>query len=218
MLTLALLACAVSAQAANVQVVTPIPSTPTDFSTIVPIAKFNPGPGQILTMVTVRLNASLDASLIAENRSNQPAMITGSVTQSVSLTPPVGPVLTGSHSTTPVTPQSVAAYDGIPFTTELPNGPFGADTFQWTIVNGVVDESNIYVLPADLALFTGAGTLNYTLVGDSSYMLSSNTGNIAAQASAFVGGQIIVTYEYIPEPASMALLGMGALMIVRRRR
>lgn len=216
--TLALLACAVSAQAFNVQIVTPIPTTPTDFSTIIPIAKFDPALGQ-LTMVTVRLNASLDASLIAENRSNAPAMITGNVTESVSLTPPVGPVLMGSHATTPVTPQSVAAYDGIPFTNELPNGPFGPDTFRWTIVNGVVDQSNVYTMPADLALFTGAGmTLNYTLAGDSSFMLSSNTGNIAALATATVGGQIIVTYEYIPEPASIGLLAMGALMIVRRRR
>lgn len=215
--SMALLGCAVHAQAFTQVIVTPIPTTPTDFNAIIPIAQFDPALGQLL-MVTVRLNATLDASLIAENRSNVPALITGSVTNSIALTPPVGPVLSGSASTTPVGAQLVGPYDGTPFTNELPNGPFGPDTFRWTIVNGSVDQSNNYVLPGDLALFTGLGTLNYNVVGDSTFSLSSNTGNLAALASATAGGEIIVTYEYIPEPATLGLLGMGGLALIRRRR
>lgn len=215
--TIALLGCAVSAQALNVVIVAPIPTTATDFNAIIPIAKFDPALGQLL-MVTVRLNATLDASLIAENRSGSPAMITGSVTNNISLTSPVGPLLSGSASTTPVGAQLVGPYDGTPFQNELPNGPFGPDTFRWTIVNGNVDQSNNYVLPADLAVFTGLGTLNYNVVGDSTFSLSSNTGNLAALATATAGGTITVTYEYVPEPATVGLVGMGALALIRRRR
>lgn len=215
--TIALLGCAVHAHAIQQVIVAPIPTTPTDFNTIIPIAKFDPALGQLL-MVTVRLNATLDASLIAENRSGAPATITGSVTNNIALTPPIGPVLNGSASTTPVGAQLVGPYDGIPFTNELPNGPFGADTFRWTIVNGNVDQANNYNLPADLAFFTGAGTLDYNVVGDSTFSLSSNTGNLAALATATAGGTITVTYDYIPEPATMGLLGMGALALIRRRR
>lgn len=214
--TIALLGCAVHAQALTQVIVAPIPTTPTDFNQIIPIAKFDPALGQLL-MVTVRLNATLDASLIAENRSGAPAMITGSVTNNIALTPPIGPVLSGNASTTPVGAQLVGPYDGIPFTNELPNGPFGPDTFRWTIVGGNVDQSNNYVLPADLAFYTGVGTLDYNVLGDSTFSLSSNTGNLAALASATAGGTITVTYEYIPEPATFGLLGMGALALLRRR-
>ncbi len=215
--TIAVLGCAINAQALTQVIVAPIPTTPTDFNSIIPIAKFDPALGQLL-MVTVRLNATLDASLIAENRSNSPAMITGSVNNSITLTPPLGANLGGSATTTPVGAQLVGPYDGTPFTNELPNGPFGADTFRWTIVNGNVDQSNNYVLPADLAFFTGVGTLNYNVAGDSTFSLSSNTGNLAALASATAGGSITVTYEYVPEPATLGLLGMGALVLIRRRR
>ena len=216
---IAVLGCATSARALELVVMAPIPTTATDFNMVIPIAQFDPNLGQLL-MVTVRLNATLNASLIAENRSAQPAQITGSVTEAVTLTPPVGPILTDSASTSPVGAQLVGPYDGTPFTNELPNGPFGADTFRWAITpaDGTVDEDNQYVLPADLAVFTGNGSLNYNVVGDSSTMLSSNTGNLAALATATIGGTITVTYEYIPEPATLGMLGIGALFLVRRRR
>jgi hypothetical protein len=60
------------------------------------------------------------------------------------------------------------------------------------------------------------GWSSFTLELSNELISIASAGSTASIAKKVVGGGVAVTF--IPEPATLALLGMGALVAVRRRR
>jgi len=225
--TIAAFVCAQSARAAEVSfTATPdVPPTTTNWSQVVVVPRFDPSLGT-LTAVAIRLNATLNADLIAENRSTSPggATLTGGIVETVKIQAPTIPGfidVVASASTFPVGPQTVSTYDGTPFTAELGSGIFGPDTFRWTILNGNLEVTQNYG-PADAALaaFKGPGNQTMNVMADAMFSLSSSNGNVAAQATSKAGSHVTVIYTYtpVPEPTTIGMMLVGAGMLVVRRR
>jgi len=194
-----------------------IPVAFTDWSQLLTFQKFDPNLGT-LTMVVVRLSASLEANLCAENRSSGPVTIMGQVNDQVSLTPNpplpgVVPIVSGATSLEPGS-QNVGPYNsaiGCP----MPDG----DQAFWTIPVGTTVMNDFSSnAPAILAQFTGPGNVSFTAASSSSFMVQSSNGNAAVLVTAAAGATVTVIYKYIPEPTALGLLAMGALALLRRGR
>ena len=88
-------------------------------------------------------------------------------------------------------------------------------------VNASDTASSTYTLPADMASFIGAGTLNLPGVTQSQELIAGGGGNITAILNTVAGATVEVQYTYsaVPEPGSLVLLALGgAVMLLRRRR
>lgn len=73
--------------------------------------------------------------------------------------------------------------------------------------------------PDVLALFTGSGNLDLSVDSSVSYSWVSTYGNqlYTITPSLDTNGDWTVEYTYIPEPMTMILLGIGGLMLNRKR-
>ncbi|MBI3759327.1 MAG: choice-of-anchor E domain-containing protein [Deltaproteobacteria bacterium] len=188
-----------------------VPAQYTDFASVIQLLQFNPALGT-LQQADLKISADLIANALIENRSAATATFSMTLTESASVVPPFGSFLTARANSIPTTPQTAAPFDGVPYTVD----PNGADTVHWSINATGVTNTRTYTAPADLAVFTGLLNLNYTVLGDSSVSLSGTTANFVAQSSSQAGATVSITYTYVPEPASLALLFAG-LAAMRRR-
>lgn len=191
---------------------------------LIAVPKFDVA-GQSLVMVVVRLSATLDAFLCGENRAAVPATMMGSIKDGVSLapTPPlpgIMPVESVAMAMQPDT-QPVLAYNPAgSYCVQAPPPPPGdmLDEARWSIPAGtVVTNETVITTPQDLLYFMGAGTVNFTATPISELMFSSSNGNASATAYAKADANITVIYRFVPEPASLGLLLVGGLLVVRRR-
>ena len=77
---------------------------------------------------------------------------------------------------------------------------------------------------ADLALFTGNGTISIPVLASSVANFTTNNGNGAGLVTTQADAKVTVSYNYtpnaVPEPSSVVLLGLGGcgLLWYRRRR
>jgi hypothetical protein len=71
-------------------------------------------------------------------------------------------------------------------------------------------------LTANLAEYIGTGTLVFGTSGMGNVLVSA--GQLYGGGGGNLTGTASVTYEYIPEPATIMLLGLGALSLLRKRK
>jgi len=101
---------------------------------------------------------------------------------------------------------TVGTYDG---TTDY------AGTSGWSTVYLDLSDADSMFLNSDMGAFVGTGTVDLDLVGEAWAAVSFPSGS--TQFRTLGAGAVTVAYEYIPEPATLGLLIVGALAILRRR-
>jgi hypothetical protein len=70
-----------------------------------------------------------------------------------------------------------------------------------------------------LDMFIGASPLKltYDLDGTAEIVLGFSGGNGSAKINTTGAGQVSIAYTYVPEPATMALLGLGGLLLRKKK-
>lgn len=213
---LSLLAIAAGPVRADFQQVLPpaiVPLQLTNWNQFITIPKFDPTLGT-LTLVTVKISANFEASILVENTGPSPSNINAvaTVTVTPSPSPPVvwslGPMAGGLASGALVT-----ANDGtLDFT--------GTDTASFG-TSGTLMVTRSFSNPGDLGHFT-AGFIgdNWSVnaTGTGFVSVTSDSGNVHSQGQSKAGMQVDVTYHYIPEPTTLAFLTLGLGVMARRRR
>jgi hypothetical protein len=198
-------------QAATVSFSDSIPVQPTNFSSSVSVSKFDPSLGTLLS-IQFDLAGAVEGSARFESLDAAPATVTMNLSAQIALQRP-------DNSTLVVvlplvqTVDNVTAFDGT-----IDFGGTSGRTYSG-LSNSA---SNSFTSPppiSDLALFTGLGNITLPVVA-TGMSSGSGAGNLILQFNTSAGADVMVTYTYepIPEPASLALLGFGMLTVLRRRR
>ena len=206
-----------SASAATVMFTSNVISLqPTNFDSTLFLPQFDSSLGT-LQSVSVTLFGNLMGTVQAESLDASPSTINTNLSSILTLSRPAGGGVI--VITTPLAANSfnASAFDGtIDFA--------GTSGITYPGLTAMANNTTLLTALADLALFTGLGTVNADLsaVGASS---ANGAGNIVTQFNTQAGAYAEVTYTYatpgIPEPATWAFMIMGfgaAGSIVRRRR
>ena len=185
----------------------------TNWSGSMVLPKFDPALG-VLDRVSWTVWANVEGSASFENLDAAPATITTSLQARITLSRPdlsplqiVLPVVNNSDA--------AAAFDGT-----IDFG--GLSGKSYTGLTASDSGSSSSVAPADLAAVTAASvgetiSLPVTAIGDSR---GTGAGNLLLLFQTFAASQVRVEYEYhqVPAPAAAGMLGLGGLMVARRRR
>jgi len=185
----------------------------TNWSANLVVPKFDPALGNLLS-VSWTLNGDVTGSASFESLDADAATILTSLAATITMFRPdssvldvVIPVVSNSDSAT--------AFDGaVDFD--------GTSGKAYTGLSGSAMETDSTTAAADLALFSASFigetvSLPVTAVGSSS---GSGAGNLLLLFNTFAGAdvKILYTYEIIPAPGALALMGLGGLVATRRRR
>lgn len=98
-----------------------------------------------------------------------------------------------------------------------PDGQPGNTTNSFTATKTITITN-----PAQLALFTGSGTVDLPAAAKAWSSFTTSSGNGIGAIQTFAGMKVALSYSYtVPEPSSVALLGLGGgglLLLGRFRR
>jgi len=176
-------------------------------STTVFVPAFNDSLGT-LTRVTLTINTAIRARVTAENHSTQNNQFTTSIGGTVSADGP-GDLDAAAIMSFTSLPINVGPSDGVALI-----GPDFAD-FGIVSATGAAAQQ----LNGGFEAFTGqAMPVAVSTLGQ---FRVSGQGNSTIRVGAFAAdGDVIITYEFnpIPTPGAAALLGVGGLLALRRRR
>ncbi len=210
---LLLVASAGAANAATVMYQASIPLQSTNWSDMLNLPQWDPAlfPNQTLTKVTVKLTGTVEGDARIESLDAAPAIVNYNVAAQIGMTGPGGlnivvlPLAAGVFN--------AAIFDGvIDFA-----GTSGLSNLG--LSNSAQNSSMLTDPPTDLAAagFIGAGSLvfNLTATGASN---ATGPGNVIQQFRTDASANVMITYEFVPAPGAVALLGLGGLMAGRRRR
>ena len=185
----------------------------TNWSTSITIPKFDPAVGN-LVRVRWRIIGQVSGNASFESLDAASTTITTSLSASIALTRPDASLLSVAI---PVVnnADTVSAYDGVV--------DFGGTSGKsYTGLSGSALATSSSIAVADLALFTASApgqtiSLPVSATGTSS---GSGAGNLLLLFETFASASVRVCYEYtfIPAPSSLAFLGLGGLVAMRRRR
>jgi hypothetical protein len=213
------LASALAVQAAPIELVKtvsygslPIPTGSPDPT--VSVDQFDPSLGTLLSVKLELLSYAVNGSIEFDNESQTGGEVTLLVGGDVTATAPnaltvvtlprqthTGSV--GADDESGTGNADFAGSDWLP----MPNSVTGFDSDSATLTN-----------PALFTPYIGTGQFNVTIVAS---FVAGYLADISGQTQSTEGntyGEVKVTYEYIPEPATMALLSLGGLAMLRRRR
>lgn len=176
------------------------------------LAEFNSSLGT-LTMVTLTLDSNTFAGVVRwDNEAGVASDVTLGIGAKVAINA-LGtlavtttiPMQTGSSSVD-------ADNDGAPDYT-------GSDAFSVTGGSGSDSNSTSSTNAAVLALFTGTGTFDVWLSSSVSTLVSTTGGwGPSTTTAGYTDGTITVSYTYapVPEPATVALLGLSSMVLGRK--
>jgi hypothetical protein len=225
------LLAAVSAQASVVSytvALAPNPQ-PTNVNTTLSLPQFDPSLGT-LTGVQITVNGSLAARAEYENTNSNHGLSASEVPMQLNLTQnlTVGlgaqTLLAMTHTTAQDDyspgfgawlqnidipyPGGLTAYDG---TTDYA-GTSGFATSLWNTPGSATYS------PATIGTFVGAGTFQVSVDATAFVDLITYGGNNSARTTSLAGTSVTVAYQYTPEPATMSLLVLGGLAMLRRKQ
>ena len=195
-----------SADTISYTTTTPIASSLTDWANTLSFQQFDSSLGT-LNSVKIDLNASLSTIISIVNISPTGSS-SGNGQTKVSLTVDDA----GNNLNNPVIEMlsSVFSYSV---------GPGGTATSGILIQNGTSSDTYTTTTLVVLTEFTGPGSILLNASTLTSTILTNTGGNTyAAQVTyADLGGAVTYDYDPIPEPATIAMLGLGSIALVRRK-
>ena len=186
----------------------PVPSTGGD-ALSVDLDQFDTlGGTRVLNSVKLEITTNIGADVTGENDSQSDGAITLNLSGNASATfGGLSPIAAVVQSVGPV---AVDATDGFPGS--------GPDFHDFGTVSGSNADDDL--LFSSFGPFIGTGTFSVPVELSGGFVLSG-VSDSSLNVSDFQGdGLVEVTYDYevIPEPATMTLLGLGGLAMLRRRR
>lgn len=191
-----------------------IPVQTTNWNKSVSIPKFDATLG-ILNRIVLKLDGGVEGTSRFESRDAATTLVTTMLSASVRLKrPDLSDLVVSTPAAT--TMDKVSSWDGVD-----DFGGASGRTHSGLSANDLeVAELLAPFSPADAAIFVGGAmdtvSLPVQAIGTSS---GSGAGNLLMLFNTQASANIMVIYEYtVPEPATGAILGMGAVVLARRRR
>jgi len=185
----------------------------TDFSNVLSVDQFDPALGT-LNQVTLTVTGRLYGGGKFENFNSSPVddSMRYILDQSLDITQGLTALLGMDKTTDTTLTVNVPAYDGT-----FDYGGTSGDTE--TPFDVTDDDVFTYTLTVDLAPFIGTGTVNFDAVADATATIYGANGVVCGTYS-YAQATVEVVYDYtpIPEPATITLLGLGALALLWRKR
>jgi len=173
----------------------------TDWSHNFVLQKFNPAWGSLQAVyITATNTVNIDGTV--QNTSTGPQSFTFKAGSTITVTLP------GFLGSLQASPLATAQAFNLPAGVTAPYGPISASA----------DANYTYTLPADMASFIGTGTMSLPGITQSTEIITGGGGNIVASLNTLSGATVWVTYTYIPEPGSLALLALGGVVMLLRKR
>ncbi|GJM24855.1 MAG: hypothetical protein DHS20C16_12700 [Phycisphaerae bacterium] len=168
------------------------------------------GGSRMLTGVTIELDGVADLDVSAENLSNTPAngwFLDAAILPRFELLNAEKTSFGIGASPYPLFSANLAASDG-----EEGSGP---DFIQFP-TGSVNLHGDIDLNPIDFGIFEGAGSVDAMLALPLSFAIPPLLVDFSTDRHEV--GSLVVTYEYVPEPSTLALLSIGGTLLVRRKR
>lgn len=92
-----------------------------------------------------------------------------------------------------------------------------AGTSGWSTVYLAKTGGGSITYDSGLDSFIGNGNVQLNLIGSAYMLLGTTGGNNVTKTITTGTGNVTITYEYVPEPATMSLLALGGLLLRRKK-
>ncbi len=198
------------ASASQISYTASVGLAPTNWNTVLNIPKFDTMGG---TLTLQSIDITIDGKVVGqagfENMSNAPVTVTLDLQAILRLKRPDNSNIWVQVVSATET-ASVEAKDGV-----VDFGAPAGHTFDTMEDN--MSETVTLLSASDKALFTGTGDILLPLLAQGS-LSYDGASNIILFASSNAAADVTVAYNYIPEPATLSLMALSGLAVLRRRK
>ncbi len=181
-------------------------------SQILDFAQFDDASGTLqLETVTLELNLTEQANVTGENDSAIPGSMAVNLSGNGTASGLGLSAVVALSETTPSA--SVTATDGVPDS--------GTDYHDFgTVSDSGSDSDMLHYLIDNLSAFIGTGTVAIDIDASGGFSISGVTDSTLKISNFGASGNAKMTYGYstIPEPATLSILGLGGLMLIRKKK